>query len=249
MKSKIDFKRKIFFKDLTFYEFNKNKSFQDLRGLILFPSGPGLSSILGDLEYYNSLKKADINFLDSGLFCLLLSIRCMKWIRKCSAYEFYQIFLKHLATINKKIFLVEPNHEVEKLNKDFLLGINKSLIISQYVAPDYSSDCITDSLLLRKIKINKPEIIILNIAGGRQEKLGLYIKNNYMNNHKLTILCTGAALSFFTGYQARINSFYDRLYLGWLVRCMNKPKIFIPRYFKSISLVSSLGVNFIARNR
>ena len=75
---------------------------------------------------------------------------------------------------------------------------------------------------------------VVVIGGGKQEILGNYIKKNINFNTK--IICTGAAISFFTKVQAPMNSFHDKLYLGWLIRIIYNPKIFLPRYLKSIKL-------------
>ena len=75
-----------------------------------------------------------------------------------------------------------------------------------------------------------------NIGGGTQEILGLFLKKKL--KIKTTILCTGGAISFFTGYQSPINYIIDRLFLGWLVRIIFRPKVFFSRYFKAIKLIS-----------
>ena len=62
---------------------------------------------------------------------------------------------------------------------------------------------------------------------GIQEVLGLYLKKKL--KFKVTILCTGGAISFFTGDQAPINIFIDKYYLGWLVRLFFNPFIFFKR--------------------
>ena len=54
---------------------------------------------------------------------------------------------------------------------------------------------------------------------------------------KTTILCTGGAISFFTGDQAPINNFIDKLYLGWLVRLVFNPLIFFKRYIRGLRLI------------
>ncbi len=92
-----------------------------------------------------------------------------------------------------------------------------------------------------KIKKIKPNYIIINLGGGTQERLGSYIKNNI--NFKPAIICSGAAISFFTKQQAPINIFFDKIYLGWLIRIIYKPSIFLPRYlsaFKLIFLINDL---------
>ena len=100
-----------------------------------------------------------------------------------------------------------------------------------------------DDSLLNIIKRIRPEYILLNIGGGIQEILGLYIKNNI--NFKCTIMCTGAAISFFTGDQAPINTFFDKIYLGWLIRIIFNPHVFLLRYLKSIKLMSIVLNNSI----
>ena len=75
----------------------------------------------------------------------------------------------------------------------------------------------------------------MNIGGGVQEKLGLYIKKNI--KFKCSIICTGAAIAFLTKRQAPINNFIDRLYLGWLIRTLFDPTKFFMRNLSSLKLV------------
>ncbi len=55
--------------------------------------------------------------------------------------------------------------------------------------------------------------------------------------HKPAIICTGAAIAFLTGRQAQIPNWADRFFLGWLFRCMDQPKLFIPRYLYALKLI------------
>ena len=96
---------------------------------------------------------------------------------------------------------------------------------------------------MRIIKKIRPEYILINIGGGTQEILGLYIKKNI--NFKCTILCNGAAISFFTGDQAPINAFLDKFIFGWLIRIIFNPCVFLPRYLKSVKLISLVSKNNI----
>ena len=72
------------------------------------------------------------------------------------------------------------------------------------------------------------------MGSGIQEPLGLYLKKNL--NYKPGIICTGAAIAFLNGEQANISSLIDKMHLGWLLRCIKNPRIFIPRYIKAIGL-------------
>ena len=92
--------------------------------------------------------------------------------------------------------------------------------------------------LLNEIKLFKPDIIIINLGGGIQEPLGEFLNNNL--KRKTIIICTGAAIGFLTKVQAPITSFYDKYYLGWLVRLMHKPNDYFPRVMKSFNLLKVL---------
>ena len=94
---------------------------------------------------------------------------------------------------------------------------------------------IIDRSLLKTLKKLKPKIILINLGGGTQEVLGSYIKNNL--KHKPLIICSGAAISYFTKQQAPLNNFFDDLYLGWLIRCFFNPTVFIPRYLSALKLI------------
>ena len=87
----------------------------------------------------------------------------------------------------------------------------------------------------------KPDFILTNIGGGRQEILGLYLKEQL--KIKTTILCTGAAISFFTKDQAPINNFIDKYYLGWLLRLIFNPLIFFKRYIFGLKLIPMVIFN------
>ena len=82
-----------------------------------------------------------------------------------------------------------------------------------------------------------------NIGGGTQEILGYYLKKNL--KAKATILCTGGAISFFTGDQAPINHLIDRFYLGLIVRLIYNPIIFYKRIFYALKLLPMVMTNNI----
>ena len=103
------------------------------------------------------------------------------------------------------------------------------------MAPKYDTNNLSDKKLLKLINKSKPNFIMTNIGGDKQEVLGLYLKKNL--KFKTTILCTGGAISFFTGDQAPINTFVDKFYLGWLVRLIFNPIIFFKRYIIGLKLI------------
>ena len=228
---------KVIFKKIKFNNVN-SKNFQKYivrKGLFVFPAGPALASIDHSPKYHESLIKADFVFFDSGFFVLLLRFLKNLKVVKFSGYKFLNLFFDYLKKNKKKsIFCIDPNLKFSRSNKNFLknLGVQK---IYNYLAPDYQLKSLSDKKLLKLIKKFRPDFILTNIGGGKQEILGLYLKKNL--KIKTTILCTGAAISFFTKDQAPINSLIDRLYLGWFVRLIFNPLIFSKRYLYSLLLV------------
>ena len=95
-----------------------------------------------------------------------------------------------------------------------------------YVAPRYQAS-FKDEILLARAQKLRPAHIVIAIGGGNQDKLGRYLKENL--DHRPAIHCIGAALGFLTGDQVAIPEWADRVYLGWLVRLLAQPRIFIPR--------------------
>ena len=208
------------------------KHFLDKGGLLMLPSGPGLSDINKNKLYRKSLKNADIVLFDSGFLCLLLRIFNNIKVKKFSGFIFLKKFFKSVDK-GKTIYLIDPNIHESKANKKYLNSI-KILRTHYYVAPIYNKN-IKDRVLVNKINKIKPKYIIINIAGGVQEILGSYLLKKL--SFKPSIICSGAAISYFTKKQAPINAFFDKFYLGWFVRCLFDPIRFVPRYFKSFKLL------------
>ena len=227
----------IIFKNIKFNNLNQKNfnSYITKKGLFVFPAGPALANIHQSNEYYKSLQKANFVFFDSGFFVILLKVIKNINVNKFSGYKFLNLFFKYLKKNRKKsVFCIDPNLKFSKSNRLFLkkLGIKK---VYHYLAPKYDPNNLFDKKLLYLIKKKKPDYILTNIGGGVQEVLGLYLKKNL--KFKSTILCTGAAISFFTGDQAPINSFIDRYYLGWFVRLIFNPYIFFRKYMIGLKLI------------
>ena len=214
-------------------DFKDIKFLLDKGGLLVLPAAPALANIYSDKSYHRALKHADIALFDSGFFCLLLRIFKGIKIKKYSGLKFLTQFLKSLKNRSDKILMINPSYNEQLLNKKYLKlkKINNS---NHYVAPFYNKNIINDLKLLKMIKKDKPRYIVINLGGGVQELLGSYLKYNL--DYKPSIVCSGAAIAFLTGQQAKIPSIFDKLYLGWLIRIMFNPFIFIPRYIKAFKL-------------
>ena len=236
---------KIIFKNIRFNNLDHQKFDKIIskKGLFVFPSGPALATIEKSKNYYKSIQKADLVFFDSGFFVLLIRIFKNINVSKFSGYKFLKLFFSYLKKNNNKtIFCIDPNESFSKSNRSYLrkLGIKK---IHNFLAPKYNPNNLSDKKLLKSINKIKPDFIITNIGGGTQEVLGFYLKQKL--SFKTTILCTGGAISFFTGDQAPINNFIDKFFLGWLVRLVFNPLTFIKRYIFGLKLIPMVIFNKI----
>ena len=219
---------------IKFENIDQDESFNPLnfKGLLTFPAAPALVNISKDKKYYLSLKNSNYVFFDSGYLCLILRIFKNINANKFSGLLFLRRLLQNLKNSKFKVLLIDPNQESSKKNKNYLKKKNIQNSYS-YIAPVYDND-FDDKILLQKIKKINPKFIIINLGGGVQEKLGLYIKNHTKKN--TTIICTGAAIAFLTGDQAKIPHFIDKLYLGWLFRIVFNPRLYFLRYLNSFKL-------------
>ena len=225
---------KINFVNLKHEEFNK---IIKKNGLFVFPAAPALANIKKEINYYNSLKDADYAFFDSGFFVLLLKFFKKVKVEKFSGYRFLGFLFSFIRKKKPKLFLIDPNKTFSLNNKSYIknLGYKKSELYS-YVAPKYNLNNLKDKKLIKILKNFRPKIILINLGGGTQEVLGSYLRSKI--NYNCRILCTGAAISFFTGDQAPINNFIDKFYIGWLVRLVLNPVLYLRRFSKAYYLIN-----------
>ncbi|CAM3958209.1 MULTISPECIES: WecB/TagA/CpsF family glycosyltransferase [Flavobacterium] len=205
-------------------------------GLMTVPAAPALVTIKDDKSYYNSLLNSDIVIPDSGYMVLIWNFLYKNKLKKISGLEFINHFLSQNDRVNQgKLFLINPSELDGQINTQYLNNAKFDLEEAyNYTAPFYKKTII-DVDLLDRLEEKKPKWILINIGGGTQEKLGLYLKENL--SYKPAILCTGAAIAFKTGRQGKMPTWMDQIYLGWLHRCFSNPKIFIPRYLKGFKLI------------
>jgi len=209
-------------------------------GLMVVPAAPALATIKTDKKYHQALMNADFAIPDSGYMVLILKILKKISFKKFSGYAFLNLFLQENEfKKNNCLFLIDPTSQDSIINNQYLKKHN--ILIKKdyhYCAPIYNKNNIIDSILLNILERKKPKYIMINLGGGVQERLGSYLKNNLSYNPG--IICTGAAIAFFTGKQAKIPKIIDTLYLGWLYRSILNPRIFIPRYLKGFKLLYML---------
>ena len=231
---------KILFNSVTFISIKKFLFDRTLiSGVYVFPAAPNLVNLNNNPIFHQSLIHSDFVFFDSGYFVLLLRLFKGIKVKKFSGYKFIKLFVNYLQ--NKSdytLFVIEPSSEISKINKIFFDKHNIK-ILSQFIAPFYKKRTeIVDYELLDILNSSRPDYILINLGGETQEILGYYLRKNL--NYNPVIICTGAALSFLTGVQAPLTKWIDKLYLGWLWRCIYNPKVFIPRYFSAFKLAKQV---------
>ncbi|HAV13524.1 MAG TPA: glycosyltransferase, partial [Opitutae bacterium] len=209
-------------------------------GLFLAPSGPGLAE-LGNNPYYDrALQKADINLIDSGYLALLWKKRTGESVQRHSGLKFIQALIETSSfKKNTRQLWVMPDQAHSDATKHYLSKQQIKLDDEHfYLAPHYTEPPIEDQALLDMIRAQRPDFVILTIAGGKQEVLGYWLRNQL--DYEPTILCIGAAIAFLTGKQVSIPKWADRIYIGWLLRIITDPKTFLPRYWSARKLRSLL---------
>lgn len=221
---------------ITFYEIDYYKTIEILKkskGYLVAPAASALSQIKIKKFFHISLKKSRIAIFDSGFFCICIILFKGIYFKKFSGFKFMNFFLQDNNVKKDKILSLDSSKQDSKMNFNYLKK-RRFRFVKNYICPIYDPEKIYDYSLLRIINKYKPKFIIINLSGTIQEPLALFIIKKLKN--KPIIICTGAALSFFTGAQAPINSFIDSFYLGWLLRIFFNPIKHFPRFFYSINL-------------
>jgi N-acetylglucosaminyldiphosphoundecaprenol N-acetyl-beta-D-mannosaminyltransferase len=225
---------------INFFKGNSHEVIERLKsgGLLVVPAAPALITIKTDRDYYQSLIEADVVIPDSGYMVLIWNIFNKQKLSRISGLKFLREFLAdEKVKQESNILLVDPRQKEAKANLTYLKNLNfKVGNDASYIAPMYNKAKIKDEALLALIEQRKPKYVIINLGGGVQEKLGAYLKKNL--SYKPAIICTGAAIAFLTGEQADIPNWADKMFLGWLFRCIEKPSLYLPRYFKAFKLAS-----------
>jgi UDP-N-acetyl-D-mannosaminuronic acid transferase (WecB/TagA/CpsF family) len=221
-------------------------------GLIVVPAAPALVDLRTDRAYREALEGSDIAITDSGFLVLLWTLFKGERLERISGLK----LLRGLLTLPSfrepsATFWVMPSQADTQSGTAWLKCQGITVIEGDcYVAPIYPAGELEDRALWDSVEARHPAFVIINLGGGVQERLGLYLRRRL--SYRPAIICTGAAIAFLSGRQANIPPWADRLMLGWLLRCFHDPRKFIPRYWKSLRLVALVwkhGANSVAATR
>jgi len=203
-------------------------------GFLVAPSGTCFARLREDATYRRALVAADLAIADSGLMVVLWRLLKRQNVHRISGLKYLKHLLRNLKGEGTEVFWILPSERARQKLVDWsqreVFSINRE---NSYVAPRYGSD-VEDRDLLALIERNRVSNVIIAIGSGAQEKLGFYLRENL--SYRPAIHCVGAALGFITGDQIIIPDWADRFYLGWLLRLIAQPQIFIPRLRRGFAL-------------
>lgn len=217
-------------------------------GLLTVPSAPSLAEIRVDESLRRAYRSSDFAVVDGGYVALILRVFFARSLPRISGLQILQRLIgdrdKRAIPFHERrlLFVVPSGEEGERIIRYLRVNGFESDRLAWYEAPFYRQEAdYEDKVLAAKVGEWSPDWIILCIGGGRQEKLGYYLRScgngvrpQEARQNGPVILCTGGAISFFTGSQAKIPTWADRMYLGWLFRICRSPRTFLPRYWRAI---------------
>lgn len=209
-------------------------------GLLTVPSAPALQDIRTNLGYRAALLQSDVVIADSAYMVLIWRLLGSRPIRRVSGLLYIREFLRRPdPRVPGRTFWIMAGAVSAARNLEYLRSQN--IEVPQncvYVAPLYGSE-IVDEELLAAIRRVRPDHVVVTIGGGTQERLGLYLKQNL--DYLPGIHCIGAAIAFLSGDQVAIPDWADKAYLGWLLRCVWRPRLYIPRYWRAFALIGLMA--------
>lgn len=204
--------------------------------LVLAPSGPGLAGDLtGDPAYRRALEEADVVLTDSSYLVLLWRWRTGRVLPRHSGLACLRQFLG--GPDRPRVFWVMPSEAQRRHNVAWLAGQGWPVAEEDcYVAPHYPRGPITDATLAARVEARRPDVVMIAIGGGVQERLGHGLRGAL--SYRPGIFCLGAAVAFLSGLQVAIPPWVDRLRLGWIWRTASNPWRYAPRYLQAVKLAA-----------
>lgn len=209
-------------------------------GLVVAPSAPVLLGLEVDATHRSAVRGSALAITDSGLMVLLWKLLTGEEMTRVSGLAYLKLLLEQPQLHEAgSTFWVMPSAASMETTLGWLRQQGMPVTEDDcYLAPHYGRDGtpISDPALVEVLMRKRPSQIVMAIGGGVQEKLGAELLRHL--NYRPAIHCTGAAIGFLTGEQARIPMWADAFRLGWLFRCIFEPAKFVPRYWEARKLVS-----------
>ena len=210
-------------------------------GLLVVPAAPALKDLQTQPAYREAILSADLVIPDSAYMVMIWNaLRPGRRLRRLSGLEYLrELLLREAVRAPGSTLWIMAGQKSSELNLAWLRG--QAIDVPQthvYNAPMYGGNgaALTDPVLLNLVEQLRPAHILVTLGGGTQERLGLYLRQNL--SYVPGIHCIGAAIAFLSGDQVSIPVWADRFYLGWLLRTLDDPKRYGPRYWAAKDLLS-----------
>ncbi len=204
-------------------------------GVLTVPAAPALVRLGDDEIYRKAMLSADYTIPDSGLMVLTWRTITGQGLARVSGliYLLELVRRRDFREPGKAFFVLPSASSLDRLlewSGRAELPFTKE---NCYVAPHYQRE-VADEELARLLEQKKPRHVVIGIGNGPQEKLAIYLRDRL--SVRPAFHCIGAAIGFLTGDQVAIPDWADRFYLGWLLRLLAQPRVFIPRLARAATL-------------
>jgi UDP-N-acetyl-D-mannosaminuronic acid transferase (WecB/TagA/CpsF family) len=205
-------------------------------GLVVVPAAPALVELQTNEHYREAVFNADLAITDSGLMVLVWRVLTGQRIARVSGLKYLKLMFEIKALQPGEVLWIMPGAAARAQNLAWLRSQGYDFTEADcYLAPNYPAGRIQDEALINRVNRSHPKHIVVCLGGGTQERLGLMLKRECAG--RPSIHCIGAAIGFLTGNQVHIPTWADKLFLGWLFRCLSEPGKFVPRYWKAFRLL------------
>lgn len=208
-------------------------------GLLVVPAAPALKDMATHAGYREALLDADVAITDSAFMVLIWNLMERDRLPRVSGLAYLRALLERedARRPGNTLWVMAGRASAEK-NLEWLrsqgIEVPEECV---YLAPMYG-DPMEDEALVARLERLRPQHVVITVGGGTQERLGAYLKHQL--DYRPALHCIGAAIAFLSGDQVHIPVWADRLYLGWLFRCLSSPKRYVPRYLSAPRLLPLL---------
>jgi N-acetylglucosaminyldiphosphoundecaprenol N-acetyl-beta-D-mannosaminyltransferase len=149
-------------------------------GLIVVPSAPVLVNLQADPVHRRAIETSDLAVTDSGFMVLLWRFFTREKVIRISGLRYLRGLLEDTRfRDSRSILWIMPSKRDEIGNRAWLIEQGMTVDESDcYLAPMYAREGpLEDAALLALILEKRPQFVMINLGGGVQERLGLYLRD------------------------------------------------------------------------
>ena len=208
-------------------------------GLLVVPSAATLKDIPTQPAYRAAQLSANLVIPDSAYMVLIWNSMQRMRMRRLSGLEYLRELLQRpqLRVAGSTIWIMASKKSAAAhlawLRKQGIGVLGSHVYVAPMYGPPDGSE-LSDPVLLEMVARLGPAHVVVTVGGGTQERLGMFLREQL--DYAPGIHCIGAAIAFLSGDQTAIPVWADHLYLGWLLRILEDPRRYGPRYWSAKSL-------------